>query len=57
MTLAMTAGVGLKAISSTIHAYPTYAEIARRVADQQQKARLTPLAKKLFAWLYRRARR
>ena len=54
--LAMKAGVGLKTISSTIHAYPTYAEIARRVADQQQKSRLTPLAKKLFAWLYRRAR-
>jgi pyruvate/2-oxoglutarate dehydrogenase complex dihydrolipoamide dehydrogenase (E3) component len=54
--LAMKAGVGLKTISGTIHAYPTYAEIARKVADAQQKSRLTPFAKKLFAWLYRRAR-
>jgi pyruvate/2-oxoglutarate dehydrogenase complex dihydrolipoamide dehydrogenase (E3) component len=54
--LAMKAGVGLKQISGTIHAYPTYAEIARKVADAQQKSRLTPFAKKLFAWMYRRAR-
>ena len=52
--LAMKAGIGLKTISGTIHAYPTYAEIARKVADAQQKSRLTPFAKKLFAWLYRR---
>ncbi len=55
--LAMKAGVGLKTISATIHAYPTYSEIARKLADAQQKSRLTPFAKKLFAWLYRRARR
>jgi pyruvate/2-oxoglutarate dehydrogenase complex dihydrolipoamide dehydrogenase (E3) component len=52
--LAMKAGVGLRQISGTIHAYPTYAEIARKVADAQQKSRLTPFAKKLFAWMYRR---
>ncbi len=55
--LAMKAGVGLRKISGTIHAYPTYAEIARKVADQWQKARLTPFAKRLFSWMYRRARR
>jgi len=55
--LAMKAGVGLRKISATIHAYPTYAEIARKVADQWQKARLTPFAKRLFSWMYRRARR
>ncbi len=55
--LAMKAGVGLKAISDTVHAYPTYSEIARHLADQQQKKRLTPRAKKIFAWFYRRARR
>ncbi len=54
--LAMKADVGLKTISDMIHAYPTFAEIARKVADRQQKARLTPFAKKLFAWLYARAR-
>ena len=54
--LAMKAGVGLKQISGTIHAYPTYSEIARKVADRQQKARLTPFAKKLFERMYRRRR-
>jgi pyruvate/2-oxoglutarate dehydrogenase complex dihydrolipoamide dehydrogenase (E3) component len=52
--LAMKAGVGLKAISATIHAYPTFAEIARKTADRYQKSRLTPRARQLFAWLYRR---
>lgn len=52
--LAMKAGVGLKGLSSTIHAYPTFAEIARKAADRYQKSRLTPRARQLFAWLYRR---
>ncbi len=57
IVVAMRAGVGLKDLSGTIHAYPTYAELARRTGDQYQKSRLTPRAKALFAWLYRRARR
>jgi pyruvate/2-oxoglutarate dehydrogenase complex dihydrolipoamide dehydrogenase (E3) component len=52
--LAMKAGVGLTTISRTIHAYPTYAEIARKVADAQQKARLTPFAKRLLRWRWGR---
>jgi pyruvate/2-oxoglutarate dehydrogenase complex dihydrolipoamide dehydrogenase (E3) component len=54
--LAMKAGVGLKTISQTVHAYPTYAEIARKLADQQRKNRLTPFAQRLSSWLYKRAR-
>jgi len=54
--LAMKAGVGLKEISGTIHAYPTFAELARKLADQYQKQRLTPFAKKALGWLYRRQR-
>lgn len=54
--LAMKYGIGLSKISATIHAYPTLAEAARKVGDQYQRTRLTPFAKKLFAWLYRRAR-
>jgi pyruvate/2-oxoglutarate dehydrogenase complex dihydrolipoamide dehydrogenase (E3) component len=54
--VAMKAGVGLKALSSTIHAYPTYAEVARKSGDRFQRSRLTPRAKQLFAWLYRRGR-
>jgi pyruvate/2-oxoglutarate dehydrogenase complex dihydrolipoamide dehydrogenase (E3) component len=55
--LAMKAKVGLKEISGTIHAYPTYAEIARKVADRQQKSRLTPFARRVFSALYRLSRR
>ena len=57
VVVAMRAGVGLKDLSGTIHAYPTYAEIARRAADRYQRSRLTPRTKALFEWLYRRARR
>jgi pyruvate/2-oxoglutarate dehydrogenase complex dihydrolipoamide dehydrogenase (E3) component len=56
LVLAMRNGVGLRGVSGTIHAYPTLAEAARKAADLQQKARLTPLALKLFTWLYRRRR-
>ena len=55
--VAMKHGIGLKGIASTIHPYPTFAEIARKIADQQQKSRLSPRAKRLFAWLYRRRRK
>ena len=57
LVVAMKAAVGLKDLSGTIHAYPTFAEIARRTGDRYQRSRLTPRAKALFAWLYRRARR
>jgi pyruvate/2-oxoglutarate dehydrogenase complex dihydrolipoamide dehydrogenase (E3) component len=57
LAVAMKAGVGLKDLSGVIHAYPTFAEMARKAGDQYQKTRLTPRTKGLFAWLYRRARR
>ena len=34
----------------------TFAEVARKAGDQYNKTRLTPSARKLFAWLYRRQR-
>ncbi len=52
--LAIGGGIGLKRIAATIHAYPTYAEVAKKLADRQQKNRLTPAAARIFAWLYRR---
>ncbi|PYL06661.1 MAG: FAD-containing oxidoreductase [Verrucomicrobia bacterium] len=55
--LAMKAGVGLGTIASTIHAYPTFAELARKAGDKYNKTRLTPRAKTIFTWLYGRARR
>jgi pyruvate/2-oxoglutarate dehydrogenase complex dihydrolipoamide dehydrogenase (E3) component len=55
--LAMKVGVGLSTIASTIHAYPTFAELARKAGDKYNKTRLTPRAKKIFTWLYMRARK
>ena len=54
--LAMKCGIGLGKISGTTHAYPTFAEIARKVGDKYNKTRLTPTAKKVFSWLYERQR-
>ena len=54
--LAMKHGIGLGKIAATIHVYPTFSEVARKAGDQYNKTRLTPFARKLFAWLYRRAR-
>lgn len=50
-------GIGLKRLSATIHAYPTLAELARRVGDQYMKSRLTPFRRKVLRWLLARARR
>jgi pyruvate/2-oxoglutarate dehydrogenase complex dihydrolipoamide dehydrogenase (E3) component len=55
--LAMKAKIGLGTIASTIHAYPTFAELARKAGDKYNKTRLTPRAKKIFTWLYERGRR
>ena len=55
--LAMKASIGLGTIASTIHAYPTFAELARKVGDKYNKTRLTPRAKKIFTWLYARSRK
>jgi pyruvate/2-oxoglutarate dehydrogenase complex dihydrolipoamide dehydrogenase (E3) component len=55
--LAMRCGIGLGKISRVIHAYPTFAELARKTADAYQKTRFTPFAEKIFHWLYERARR
>lgn len=52
VTLAMTHGLGLKKIGSTIHPYPTQAEAIRRVGDQFSRTRLTPFVKSMFnKWL------
>ena len=49
---AMTNGLGLKKVGSTIHPYPTQAEAIRRVGDLYNRTRLTPLVKTMFGkWL------
>jgi pyruvate/2-oxoglutarate dehydrogenase complex dihydrolipoamide dehydrogenase (E3) component len=54
LSLAMTNGLGLNKIASTIHCYPTQAEAIKRVGDAYNRTRLTPfvakLFKKLLAW-------
>ena len=55
--LAMKARIGLGTIASTIHAYPTFAELAHKAGDKYNKTRLTPRAKKIFTWLYKRVRK
>ena len=50
ISVAMTNKLGLGAIASTIHPYPTQAEAIRKVADQYNKTRVTPSVKK---WMER----
>jgi len=52
LSLAITAGVGLKRIAATIHPYPTQAEAIKQVGDAYNRTRLTPFAKNLLrGWL------
>jgi pyruvate/2-oxoglutarate dehydrogenase complex dihydrolipoamide dehydrogenase (E3) component len=53
IALAMRARVGLSGLSSLIHAYPSYAETARRIGDNYQRTRLTPRVRQLLTALYR----
>jgi pyruvate/2-oxoglutarate dehydrogenase complex dihydrolipoamide dehydrogenase (E3) component len=53
-TLAMKGGLGLNTIASTIHPYPTQAEVIKKTANAWRKTTLTESKKqflsKLFAW-------
>lgn len=52
LTMAMTHGLGLSKIGSTIHPYPTTSDAIRKLGDQYNKTRLTPTVAKLFErWL------
>ncbi len=48
LTLAMTAGLGLASIGSSIHPYPTQGEVVKRLADAYSRSRLTPAVKRFF---------
>ena len=54
--LGMKHGIGLKQIASTIYGYPTFASLVLKSAEKLNKKRLTPRARKITGWLYRRAR-
>ncbi len=53
-TLAMKGGLGLNTIASTIHPYPTQAEVIKKTANAWRKTTLTETKKqflgKLFSW-------
>jgi pyruvate/2-oxoglutarate dehydrogenase complex dihydrolipoamide dehydrogenase (E3) component len=53
IALAITAGVGLGKIGSTIHPYPTQAEVFRKAADACRRTKLTPSAKRAFRAFFR----
>ena len=52
LTLAMTAKQGMSVLSSTIHSYPTQAEVLRKIGDAYMRTKLTPTVKKVIEkWL------
>jgi pyruvate/2-oxoglutarate dehydrogenase complex dihydrolipoamide dehydrogenase (E3) component len=56
LCLAITHGLGLGAIASTIHPYPTQSEVFRRAANQWRKGKLTPAVKRIFDLWFRALR-
>ena len=48
LSLAMTCNIGLGKIASTIHPYPTQAEVIKKAADAYNRTRLTPGIKRWF---------
>jgi pyruvate/2-oxoglutarate dehydrogenase complex dihydrolipoamide dehydrogenase (E3) component len=54
LTLAITHGLGLGKIATTMHTYPTQAEAIRKLGDAYNRTRLTPFVKGLLqTWLTR----
>jgi pyruvate/2-oxoglutarate dehydrogenase complex dihydrolipoamide dehydrogenase (E3) component len=52
LSVAMVGKLGLGTVANTIHPYPTQAEAIRRVGDQYNRTRLTPLVARLMnKWL------
>jgi pyruvate/2-oxoglutarate dehydrogenase complex dihydrolipoamide dehydrogenase (E3) component len=52
LTLAIAAKQKMDALSSTIHSYPTQAEVLRKIGDAYMRTKLTPTVKKVFEkWL------
>lgn len=52
ITTAMVGGVGLKTMASVIHPYPTQTEAIKKIADQYNRTRLSPLVKRILSlWM------
>ena len=56
LCVAITHGIGLGKIASTIHPYPTQSEVFRKAANQWRRGRLTPTVKKIFDLWFRAIR-
>ncbi|HEV2086246.1 MAG TPA: mercuric reductase [Gemmatimonadales bacterium] len=53
ISVAMTAGLGLRRIGATIHPYPTQAEVFRKAADAWRRKKLTPSVKRVLQLFFR----
>ncbi len=53
ISIAMTNGVGLGKIASSIHPYPTQGEAIRKVGDLYGRTKLTPFAARFLRWMLR----
>jgi len=51
------AGAPADKIAAAIHAYRTFAELARKAGERFNKSRLTPPAGRIVTWLNERARK
>ena len=49
LSMAMTNNIGLKQMADTIFPYPTQNEIFRRLGDQYNRTRLTPVTRRLIS--------
>ena len=53
LCMAMSLGLGIDAFGKTVLPYPTRSEALKRLADQRNRGRLTPRAKRWFARWFR----
>ncbi len=52
IALAMSTGIGLKKLAGSIFPYPTYTESLRKLGDQYNRGRLSPIARRVLgSWL------
>ena len=45
--------IGLRKIASTIHPYPTQAEVIKKAADTWRRGKLTPFVQRILALFFR----
>ena len=53
LCLAVTHGIGLGKIATTMHPYPTQGEVVKKAADAFNRGRLTPTVQKIFSIFFK----